>query len=294
MEAIDLNQHLVSQFNHYQAMLFPFAYNITGDAMAAEDIVQEVLNNQLLNSSNEITNPKHYLIRSVINRSINEKKLLRNKMEEYRGKWLPVPVLTEENIYAGADREKILHYSLLVVLEKLSAKERAVFILKETFDFDHDEIADLLKIKVDHSRQLLKRGKEKILPDAIKTVKINPQNQHLLQQLKEAISSSDIEKTKYLLSNDVECTSDGGSKVRAATNMLVGKDSVSKFLRAIYGKYFPAGASSHVAIINHHPAIVFSLDKKIFRCMVLEIEGKVIRKVFIIVNPDKLQHLQFI
>jgi len=281
MEAIDLNQHLVSQFSHYQAILFPFAYNITGDAMAAEDIVQEVLNNQLLASSGEVKNPKHYLIRSVINRSINEKKLLRNK-REYRGKWLPVPVLTEENIYAGADREKILHYSLLVVLEKLSAKERAVFILKETFDFEHDEIAGLLKIKVDHSRQLLKRAKEKILPHATKTGKITLQNQQLLQQLKEAISSSDI-----------ECTSDGGSKVRAARNILVGKDPVSKFLRAIYGKYFPEGATSQFATVNHHPAIVFSLDKKIFRCMVLEIEDEVIRKVFIIVNPDKLQHLHF-
>ena len=132
--------------------------------MAAEDIVQEVLNHHFLNSRDHIENPDHYLIRSVINRAINQKNLLRNKMEQYPGRWLPAPVVTEEGIYAGADRARILHYSLLVLLERLNAKERAVFILKETFDFTHEEIAEILNISTEHSRQLFKRGKKKIMP----------------------------------------------------------------------------------------------------------------------------------
>ncbi|HET6541319.1 MAG TPA: sigma factor-like helix-turn-helix DNA-binding protein, partial [Chryseolinea sp.] len=147
---------LTRQLHHYQAMLLPFAYNVTGDFMAAEDIVQEVLNQHFLNSRDHIENPDHYLIRSVINRAINQKNLLRNKMEQYPGRWLPAPVVTEEGIYAGADRARILHYSLLVLLERLNAKERAVFILKETFDFTHEEIAEILNINTEHSRQLFK------------------------------------------------------------------------------------------------------------------------------------------
>jgi DNA-directed RNA polymerase specialized sigma24 family protein len=97
-------QTLETELHHYQAMLLPFAYNVTGDFMAAEDIVQDVLNQHFLNSRDHIENPDHYLIRSVINRAINQKNLLRNKMEHYPGRWLPAPVVTEEGIYAGADR----------------------------------------------------------------------------------------------------------------------------------------------------------------------------------------------
>lgn len=293
METHSLNTPVASKLDEYKAMLLPFAYNITGDFLAAEDIVQEVLTNHVLASGPDIENPKHYLIRSVINRSINEKKLLRNKMEDYRGKWLPSPILTEESIYAGADREKILHYSLLVLLERLSAKERAVFILKETFDFEHEEIADILKIKTDHSRQLLKRGKEKIVPPDGERFQAKPGNEKLIQQLAEAISTSDVDRTKSLLSADVQCMSDGGSKMRAARNLLTGQERVSKFLKALYGKYFPEGATSQFVHMNFHPAIVFKLHGKVFRCVVFEIEENVIQKIYIIVNPDKLQHLEF-
>lgn len=280
-----------SGFEEFKAILLPFAYNITGDFMAAEDIVQEVLTKYLLVPNPAVESPKHYLIRAVINRSINEKKLLRTRMEDYRGRWLPTPILTEDNIYREVDRKKILHYSLLVLLERLNAKERAVFILKETFDFEHEEIAEILGIKVDHSRQLLKRAKEKISHQ--KTTSIPPKSKSVpfLENLVEAISKSDIPRTKLLLSKDVQCMSDGG-KVKAARNMLTGQDHVSKFLKAIYGKYYPEGAEWQIVEINYHPAIVFTLNGKIFRCIIFDIREDVVQQVFIVVNPDKLKLLK--
>ena len=294
METDRLERHtLETRLKHYQSMLLPFAYNVTGDFMAAEDIVQDVLNHHLLNSRDHIENPDHYLIRSVINRAINQKNLLRNKMEQYPGRWLPTPVVTEEGIYAGADRARILHYSLLVLLERLNAKERAVFILKETFDFTHEEIGEILNIGTDHSRQLFKRGKKKIMPSGSQVEMINEGSQQLLQQLADAISAADIEKTKRLLAQDVQCVSDGGPKVSAARKMLVGQERVFKFLKAIYGKYFPEGATTTFSVVNHHPALLFKLNGKVFRCIVFEMDGPVIRKIFIMVNPDKLQGLNF-
>lgn len=291
MRVNDLRSPIAAGFEKYKPLLMPFAYNITGDFMAAEDIVQEVLTKHFTVSDPSIKNQKSYLIRAVINRSINEKKMLRTRMEEYRGRWLPAPVLTEDSIYRGADREKILHYSLLVLLERLSAKERAVFILKETFDFEHEEIADILSIKTDHSRQLLKRAKEKISPMTGKRAPANPGNGRFLRELVQAISTSDIAKTKVLLSEDVQCVSDGG-KVRAARNMLSGHDRVFKFLKAIYGKYFPEGAAWQIVEINFHPAILFTLNNKVFRCIVFELKNGVAKKIYIIVNPDKLQQLK--
>ena len=284
-------QTLETELHHYQTMLLPFAYNVTGDFMAAEDIVQEVLNHHFLNSRDHIENPDHYLIRSVINRAINQKNLLRNKMEQYPGRWLPAPVVTEEGIYAGADRARILHYSLLVLLERLNAKERAVFILKETFDFTHEEIGEILNISTEHSRQLFKRGKKKIMPSESQLEKVNEGSHQLLQQLADAISAADIERTKRLLAQDVQCVSDGGPKVSAARKMLVGPERVFKFLKAIYGKYFPEGATFTFSVVNHLPALIFKLNGKIFRCIVFEMDGHVIRKIFIMVNPDKLSGL---
>jgi len=284
-------QTLETELHHYQTMLLPFAYNVTGDFMAAEDVVQDVLNHHFLNSRDHIENPDHYLIRSVINRAINQKNLLRNKMEQYPGKWLPAPVVTEEGIYAGADRARILHYSLLVLLERLNAKERAVFILKETFDFTHEEIGEILNISTEHSRQLFKRGKKKIMPSEPQLEKVNEGSQKLLQQLADAISAADIEKTKRLLAQDVQCVSDGGPKVRAARKMLVGQERVFKFLKAIYGKYFPEGATTTFSVVNHHPALLFKLAGNVFRCIVFDMDGSVIRKILIMVNPDKFQGL---
>ncbi|HEX6226252.1 MAG TPA: sigma-70 family RNA polymerase sigma factor [Chryseolinea sp.] len=283
LEAKELN----AKFYRYQSMLFPFAYNITGDFMAAEDVVQEVLNHHFLNPAEHIEKPDHYLIRSVINRAINQKSLLRSRMEKYPGKWLPSPVLTEEGIYAEADRDKILHYSLLVLMEQLNPKERAVFILKETFDFNHEEIADVLNINTDHARQLLKRGRKKIDRQAIRPARALKESQPLLQQLAEAISAADIERTKRLLAKDVESVSDGGPNMRAARKVLVGQERVSKFLKAVFGKYHPEGATATFTIVNHYPALVFRLQGKIFRCIVFETVKHTITKIFIVLNPDK-------
>lgn len=281
---------LTSELRRYQSMLFPFAYNIIGEVMEAQDVVQEVLNHYFLANTTHIEKASSYLIRSVINRAINQKNLLRNRMEVYPGAWLPAPVITEDRVYARADQDKILHYSLLVLLEQLNPKERAVFILKETFDFTHEEIADILNINKDHSRQLLKRSKEKISP--LPRGKANSRRaDQLLTKLVEAISAADIETTKRLLTEDVQSVSDGGPHARAARKILTGPERVSKFLRAIYGKYYPAGASAQFVTVNHHPALLFRLNDVIFRCIVFQVRAGKIQRLFIIVNPDKLRAL---
>lgn len=278
------------EFERYQSLLFPFAYNITGDYLASEDIVQEVLNNHLLTKNAEIQNPRHYLIRSVINRAINEKQLLRTRMEQYPGRWLPAPMITAETIYQAADREHIIQYSLLVLMEQLNPKERAVFILKETFDFTHEEIADALNIKPEHSRQLLKRSKEKI-QEQERTATLDNNTRNLLSELANAILTADIDKAKSLLANDVQCISDGGPTISASRNVLIGPDHVSKLLKAIYGKYLVPRTKTEFCEINHSPAILFSLNGQVYRCIVLHIVDGIVIKVFIILNPDKLKQL---
>jgi len=285
------NNEIDQRISHYQHKLLPYAYNILGDYLSAEDIVQEVLNKHFITSHEHIISEEYYLVKSVINNAINQKNLLRNRMEDYRGQWLPTPIVTEETIYDHADQTKILQFSLLVLLEKLSPKERAVFILKESFDYSHAEIGDILDIATENSRQLLKRSREKISTEQKqRTVPTN--HHHTIEQLTSAILNRDTEKVKMVLNEDIKLTSDGGS-VRAAQNILEGTESIFKFLSAIYGKYLPENSTSVFKIINHQPALIFSTNGQVYRTMVFEFAGSKISNIYITVNPEKLKNIKF-
>lgn len=281
---------LEAKINLYKAKLLPFAYNIVGDLLEAEDIVQETLNKYYLEPQQNVIKPFNYLAKSVINKSINHKKLLRTRKEMYPGEWLPVPVYTEETIYSKVDKSHILNYSLLVLMERLKPYERAVFILKETYDFPHQDIAAFLEITDDNSRQILKRAKQKLQPQISHPLSIKKENEKILKQLSRAIQNMDVEGVKHLLSASIQATSDGGSKVSAAKNILAGEDRVYKFLKALWHKYLP-GSSKKLVYVNHKPALIFYHEGRVFRCMVFEIIDSRIEQIYIIVNPDKLQYL---
>ena len=127
-------------------LLITYAYNILGSYEDAKDIVQDAYLKALDTAFDTIENKKAYLIRTVINLSINRKKRQQKLVNQYPGEWLPEPVATERADTAII-RKEILSYSLMVLLEKLNTKQRAVFILKEAFDYDHKEIASVLDIQ---------------------------------------------------------------------------------------------------------------------------------------------------
>src|SRR3546814_639413 len=143
----------------YQSKLFPYAYNILGSVDDALDVIQDVMVKRLSGVGAALENESAYLIKSVINRAINLKN--RNKRTRERTLWLPEPVSTEP-ADARIKKKEIISYSMMVLLEHLSAKERAVFILKEAFDYAHEEIAETLSMTVENSRQLLSRAKRSL------------------------------------------------------------------------------------------------------------------------------------
>src|SRR5690606_37191899 len=143
----------------YQSKLFPYAYNILGSVDDALDVIQDVMVKRLMGVGAAMENERAYLIKSVINQAINLKN--RNQRIRGEGMWLPEPVATE-SADGGIKKKEIISYSMLVLLEHLNAKERAVFILKEAFDYAHEEIAETLSITVENSRKLLSRAKRNL------------------------------------------------------------------------------------------------------------------------------------
>jgi len=279
------------QIEHYRSKLIPYAYNIIGDYMEAEDVVHEVLNRFFLDTGLSIEKPDQYLKRAVINRSINQKKLLRKQLEKYPGEWLPSPVATAPDMPSPIERKHLLDYALLVTLERLNSKQRAVFILKEAFDYPHQEIADILDISIDNSRQLLKRSKEKIATKQTAVEAISVKDYSKVADLAEAIMEGEMKVVTRLLSDEVRSISDGGPKQSAARNIITGKERVYKLMKAVYGKYMPDNACSIITSVNHQPAILYHLNGLVFRCIVFEISSNKVQNIYIIINPDKLSEV---
>jgi RNA polymerase sigma factor (sigma-70 family) len=265
-------------------MLTSYAYNILGSYEDAKDVVQDVMLEMINRSGTSIQNEKAYLTRSVINRAINARNKLQKMQSGYPGNWLPEPVATETSD-AEVNQKDILSYSLMVLLEKLDAKQRAVFILKEAFSYEHEEIAEVLDISVENSRKILSRAKA-----ALQNERFNERIKHsgdYLNKYMNVIRSRDVKKLEQLLTNDVMVVSDGGGKVAAALNPLVGIESASLFLAGIYNKFYFDREPVH-GWVNHHPALFYYENKQLITCMVFEISGELIHRVYIVRNPDKL------
>src|SRR5690625_2640138 len=192
---------------NYQNTLFPYAYNVLGSSADAKDAIQDVLL-KYTSMDVEPENEKNYLIRGVINQSINIKR--KKKKMQPAGKWLPEPISTETPDLEVEMRE-LISYSLLFLLEQLNPKERAVFILNEAFAYTHQEIADVLSCSVVNSRKLLSRARSKIeasnrLPG--KAQKLSTDFEQIDKYTK-AIQSRDTQTLQALLSDDITYYADG-------------------------------------------------------------------------------------
>lgn len=275
----------------YQQTLFPYAYNILGSVEDAKDTIQDVLSNYISTPREGIENEKAYLVRSVINQSINAKN--KRKTVNYEEVWLPEPVAT------GDEADKALHlrdigsYTMLLLMEALNPKERAVFILKEGFGYSHEEIAEVLSGTVEQSRKLLSRAKGKL--DEHKqgsTLSNKTVSAAILDQYLHALRKGDVQRLENLLSQDIVFYADGGGKVKLVKKFCSGLHDVSGLLLYVFDKY-QQNFTFEFTLINHEPALLFFLNEKLYGCQVFSIspdDNKILR-ISTVLDPDKLKHM---
>lgn len=276
---------------NYQHILFPYAYNILGTAEDAKDAIQDVLYKYLAAGKEGVEDPKNYLIRSVINQSITIKN--KRKKLQLGDMWLPEPVDTEE-ADTNIKLNEIVSYSLLILLEQLNAKERAVFILKEAFAYSHEEIAETLSITVEGSRKLLSRAKQKIdqahAPAAVQ--KKENTTPALLEKFIHAIRSRDTKTLESVLTEDISFYADGGTALKVFAKQRTGIHEVSDVLIFVFHKY-DSGYTIKAGEINHQPALLFYEGEELKICQVFGIESES-NKIFQISNvldPEKLRSI---
>ncbi|MBL6448013.1 sigma-70 family RNA polymerase sigma factor [Fulvivirga sp. 29W222] len=272
--------------DEYQKILFPYAYNILGNAEDAKDIIQDTMIKWQNVDHAKVENEKSYLIRSVINAAINFKDKQKERLSDYPGDWLPEPVHLDTEM----DRRHILSYSLLVLLEQLTAKERAIFILKESFDFSHAEISKLLNISVENCRQILKRSKQRLNPSITPSAE---KNETKLKLFVEAMINGNAEALQQMLTNDIKAVSDGGKEVSAIRKAIFGPKNVRKLLLGIYEKFYKhSNVKINLAELNHQPALLYTEGQAIRLCQVFQFSKTgTIERIYFVRNPEKLKNL---
>ncbi len=276
----------------YIDFLFPYAYNILGSAEDAKDAVQDVLIKHLSGSEEHITDEKNYLIRSVINLAVNMKS--RQKKTLHSGElWLPEPVATDDAADKNLYLNEVLSYSLLVLMERLNAKERAVFILKESFDYSHVEIADILTITEEHSRKLLSRAKASIFkPPPKRTKEQVAHERNVLERFMRAIRQRDTQQLEDVMAADIRFYADGGGKVSLLAAASIGAANVAALQMMVYYKFLTA-AKIIYAVINHQPALLSYVNGRLTSCQVFDLhpETGMVLQINAVLDPDKLKSL---
>jgi RNA polymerase sigma factor (sigma-70 family) len=260
-----------------------YAYNILGSYEEAKDVVQDTYLKMTQIDQSSIRDKKLYMIRMVINLAIDQKRKQQKRRADYPGQWLPEPIATE-NPESSMFRKEILSYSLMVLLEKLDAKQRAVFILKEAFDYEHDEIANVLGITVENSRKILSRARNDLKASA--TPDRNVQ-QDLVQQYMRVLEQGDVKALEKMLTDQIIVVSDGGGKVPAFTNIVQGFKSAAALLQGLFKKgYSQARAELHW--LNHQPALFYYHDGQLVVVQIFSVTDGKFDGIYYIRNPDKM------
>ena len=284
-----------SAFDEHRPLLFSIAYRMLGSASDAEDIVQDAwLRYQ---GATNIRSPRAYAATVVTRLCLDRLKSARVAREEYVGPWLPEPLLTtEEGPDVTLQRSESVTLAFLVLLEALSPEERAVFLLREVFDYQHREIAEMLGLSEANCRQLFHRAKARLARDRPSVPDASADRLAVAARFGDAMKAGDAAAFTALLAQDVGLWADGGGKVAASRRPLVGRAEVLNFLVGLHRVAVTIGeyrrASLDVAEVNGEPAMLVRISARLDSVYVMSVDDGRISTIRVIRNPDKLRYIE--
>jgi len=286
----------VGGFQELRPYLFSVAYRMLGRATEAEDVIQDAWVRYQTASPAKIDSLKAYFTTIVTRLCLDRLKSASATREEYVGPWLPEPIVTEgpSNPEQRMARYESITMGFLVLLETLTPPERAVFLLREVFDYDYDVIAGILDTTDTNCRQLLSRAKARIAEGRPRFHGETDSQRRLVEAFIGSMQRGDAGELAALLADDVAFWADGGGKVAAAGRPLFGRDAVLKLLLGIRRGAANLGVafSMNVTHVNGEPAIVVSVGDRIDSVYVCSIADDRIVAFHVVRNPDKLQYLK--
>lgn len=286
------NQHRSLLFAFAKRALCAFAYRMLGTVTDAEDMLQETFLRWQQTTEATVKSAKTYLSTITTRLCIDHLRSARVQREQYVGPWLPEPIMTQQTNDPAAQVELAdsLSMAFLVLPERLSPIERAVFLLREVFDYNYDEIAQMVGKSPVNCRQILRRSRQHIADQRPRFPASHQQQEQIAAQFLEASSQGSMQDLLTLLAKDVTFWSDGGGQVVAALKPLQGAMKVARFLLAIRSKWLSTSVA-YVIEVNGQPAILYRVNDDIHSVMTFEIVDSYIQSIYSVRNPEKLKRI---
>jgi len=294
-----------ASFEPFRRRLLGLAYRMLGSMADAEDAVQETYLRWHAADRDRVSDPKAFLMTTTTRICLDMLTSARARHEEYVGPWLPEPVLDTAALAPDSRTElaEDLSIALLLILDQLSPLERAAFLLHDVFDFSFTEVATTLDRSEAACRKLATRARAHLRELRPRGAAVSParpgeidlKHAQLMSAFAAATQAGDLNALTHLLASDVRIVTDGGGRVRAALNVIEGADRAAQFLVDVTRKRADAwwrdDFRPRFAIINGLPGIIVDAPEGPVQTAAFEIEGDVIRALYVVRNPDKLRHL---
>jgi RNA polymerase sigma-70 factor (ECF subfamily) len=284
-------------YGELRPLMFSIAYRMVGSASEAEDIVQEAFlrYHRESGAGTTIESPKAFLSAVTTRLSIDHLRSARVRRESYFGTWLPEPILTDTESDAAQHAESAdsLSLAFLVLLESLTPVERAVFLLREVFDYPYDEIARVVDRSEDNCRQIALRARRQVNSRRPRFEASRSRREELARRFFEAAGKGDTEGLISLLAADVVAYGDGGGKAPAFPRPIHGRDRVVRLLLgpAARGQRLAVSSMRLVEINGQPGALFFDPEERPVAAVALDIADDLVQTVRAIANPEKLRHL---
>jgi len=284
----------LAAFEEHRALLFSVAYRMLGSVAEAEDVLQETFIRwqRARSSGEEIRSPKAFLVTVASRLCINHLESARSRREEYVGEWLPEPLVTqEEGTGRRIEVDESVSMALLLMLERLTPSERAVFLLHEVFDYRHAEIAEALGVTEANCRQLLRRARRHVRLSRPRFRAPATEHSELLERFARAAGNGDMDQLVSLLSGSVVMHTDGGGNASALRLPIHGPERVAQ--ASVHGlrRLLALGVLQRVVQINGRAGIVSYVDGRPQSVFTIEEKDGRIEAIYVVTNPEKLGHL---
>lgn len=295
---MSLSPREVELFEAARGRLEAIAYRLTGSASDAEDAVQDTFLRWQAADRAQVRTPEAWLTKVLTNLCLSQLTSARVRHETYVGMWLPEPVLDGDRMLGPmdtAERRESVSIAMLTLMERLSANERAVYVLREAFGYPHLEIAEILGLTEPNCQQIYRRAKQRIAGERARTEVDGAAARRIVEEFLAAAVSGEIGRLVELLTDNATSVGDGGGKVPARTTPLVGALPVARFLRGLlkptqHKRDLIGGSFAlYIETVNGRPAVVVVIDDRVVGVMAFEVTPDGITALHNQVNPDKLE-----
>jgi RNA polymerase sigma-70 factor (TIGR02957 family) len=283
--------HATEAFVAHRSLLFTVAYEMLGSAADAEDVLQESWLRWAGVDLGTVRDQRAYLVRITTRQALARLRTLGRRRESYVGPWLPEPLLTAPDVADDVELAESVSMAMLLVLETLMPTERAVFVLREVFELEYDEIAEAVGKSPAAVRQIAHRARAHVTARRPRAAVSPAETRDALDAFRRAAETGDLQGLLDILAPDVVLLGDGGGIKQAVPRPIVGAGKVARLLLAGISR-IPAQVLLRPAQVNGYPALIIQLDGEIDTVVAVRVDDGRITGLYAVRNPEKLSHIQ--